>query len=433
MTFINNIIEKIIEIGPVIIIPSILLVFGLIASRKPLSVLKNSTFIFIGLVGLSILLSLFINFFEPLINTILTNSSKEFEIIDIGWLVSEKVILNSPINLQIIIAIIALNIFMLLFRLTRTINIDLWNYWIFLLVGSIVFTITGIAWIGILIAAIVAAISLVLADIYAIYISSYFGIKGVSNPQAQVISWAPISHFINFIFNKIPFIKKIHFFYEEIQQKLGYFSEPMIVGFILGFAIGLITKYKNFYLNINQNLIYALTSGLKLSIIMILMPRVVRLLIKSLNTIINDIRSFINKRITKREIYIGLNSIFFSGYPSVIGLSVIIIPLSVYIATLLPGNTVLPSADLIMIPFILVWAIAPSRGDIFRSFISAMIIIPILIWLTGDMGTLFTNYFTKYNFEIVEGYKGISSIGSSSNLIFWILFQLVKPIFSIFT
>ena len=207
----------------------------------------------------------------------------------------------------------------------------------------------------------------------------------------------------------------------------------MIVGFILGFAIGLITKYKNFYLNINQNLIYALTSGLKLSIIMILMPRVVRLLIKSLNTIINDIRSFINKRITKREIYIGLDSIFFSGYPSVIGLSVIIIPLSVYIATLLPGNTVLPSADLIMIPFILVWAIAPSRGDIFRSFISAMIIIPILIWLTGDMGTLFTNYFTKYNFEIVEGYKGISSIGSSSNLIFWILFQLVKPIFSIFT
>ena len=177
MTFINNIIEKIIEIGPVIIIPSILLVFGLIASRKPLSVLKNSTFIFIGLVGFSILLSLFINFFEPLINTILTNSSKEFEIIDIGWLVSEKVILNSPINLQIIITIIALNIFMILFRLTRTINIDLWNYWIFLLVGSIVFAITEIAWIGILIAAIVAAVSLVLADIYAIYISSYFGIK----------------------------------------------------------------------------------------------------------------------------------------------------------------------------------------------------------------------------------------------------------------
>jgi PTS system galactitol-specific IIC component len=93
----------------------------------------------------------------------------------------------------------------------------------------------------------------------------------------------------------------------------------------------------------------------------------------------------------------------------------------------------LPSADLIMIPFILIWAIAPSRGDIFRSFISAMIIIPILIWITGDMGTLFTNYFAKYNFEIVEGYKGISSIGSGSNLIFWILFQIIKPIFSIFT
>ncbi|MFZ3386748.1 MAG: PTS transporter subunit IIC [Candidatus Hydromicrobium sp.] len=385
-----------------------------------------------GLVSLSVLLTLFVNFFGSITNTILINSSKKFEIIDTGWLVSKAVILNSPIILQIIIAIVILNLIMLSLRFTRTINIDFWNYWSFLLVGSIIFAITEIKWIGILIAMIVAAITLVLSDIYATYIESYFGLKGISTPQAQIICWAPVSHLINVIFNKIPFIRRVHVFYEEIQYKLGVVSEPMIMGFILGFIIGAITRYKDFYLNLGPNFLYALLSGLTLSIIMILLPRSVNLLLKGLVPTINDIKSFISRRITKRELYIGLDPIVLVGQPSIIMLSVIIIPLTVYISTILPGNAVLPKADLIMIPFILIWVIAPSKGDIFRSLISAVIIIPIILWITTNMGYLFTNFFLKYNMELVEGYKRLSSIGGSSNIFFWILLKIIEPIFNLF-
>lgn len=427
-----RVVKYIIELGPVILIPATLLIISLIITRKPLKNLKNCAFILIGLVSLSVLLTLFVNFFGSITNTILINSSKKFEIIDTGWLVSKAVILNSPIILQIIIAIVILNLIMLSLRFTRTINIDFWNYWSFLLVGSIIFAITEIKWIGILIAMIVAAITLVLSDIYATYIESYFGLKGISTPQAQIICWAPVSHLINIIFNKIPFIRRVHVFYEEIQYKLGVVSEPMIMGFILGFIIGAITRYKDFYLNLGPNLLYALLSGLTLSIIMILLPRSVNLLLKGLVPTINDIKSFISRRITKRELYIGLDPIVLVGQPSIIMLSVIIIPLTVYISTILPGNAVLPKADLIMIPFILIWVIAPSKGDIFRSLISAVIIIPIILWITTNMGYLFTNFFLKYNMELVEGYKRLSSIGGSSNIFFWILLKIIEPIFNLF-
>ena len=427
-----RVINYIIELGPVILIPAILFIISLIITRKPLKNLKNCAFILIGLVSLSVMLTLFVNFFGSITNTILINSSKKFEIIDTGWFVSKAVILNSPIIFQIIIAIVILNLIMLSLRFTSTINIDFWNYWSFLLVGSIIFAITEIKWIGILIAMIVAAITLVLSDIYATYIESYFGLKGISTPQAQIICWAPVSHLVNVIFNKIPFIRRVHVFYEEIQYKLGVVSEPMIMGFILGFIIGAITRYKNFYLNLGPNLLCALSSGLLLSIIMILLPRSVNLLLKGLVPTINDIKSFISQRITKRELYIGLDPIVLVGQPSIIMLSVIIIPLTVYISTILPGNAVLPNADLIMIPFILIWVIAPSKGDIFRSLISAVIIIPIILWITTDMGYLFTNFFLKYNMELVEGYKRLSSIGSSSNIFFWILLKIIEPIFNLF-
>ena len=384
------------------------------------------------MLGVTILITMFVNFFEPLVNTILINSLKEYTIIDTGWLVTEVISFNSPIVVYIIIAVFGLNIIMLLFRFTRTINIDLWGYWSFLLAGSIIFAITGIEWIGILISVIVAAITFVFADIYAHHIDSYYGITGISNTQAHIICWAPFSHLVNIVLNKIPFIKRVHLFYGEIQYKLGIFSEPMIAGFILGFIIGIITRFRTISLNLGPDLLFALLSGLRLSIIMILLPRAVNLLLKGLVPSINDIRSLIRRKFTRRTIYIGLDSIVLVGHPSVIGLSVILIPLTVYISTILPGNQVLPSADLVIIPFLIIWAVTVSQGDLFRSFISSVIIIPLVLWITTDMGQVFTNFFIKYEFALAEGYSGVSSIGAGSNIFFWILLQIIKPIINLF-
>ena len=427
-----KVINFIIELGPVFLFPVILFIISLIITRSPLRNLKNFAFILAGMIGVSIMITLFVNFFTPVISTILINSSKNFDVIDAGWIVSKAVLLNSPIILQTIIAVFILNLIMLFLRFTRTINIDFWNYWSFLLVGAVVFSITEIKWMGVLVAVIVAAITFVLSDIYAPYIESYFGIKGISNPQAQIICWAPLSQFINTIFDRIPFVRKIHIYYEEIQYKLGVFSEPLVMGFIMGTIIGAITRYKNFLLNPGPNILYSFSSGLALSIIMALLPRAVNLLLRGLIPTINDIKRFIALKITKRELYIGLDSVVLVGQPSIIFLSVFIIPLTAYISTILPGNNVLPNADLIIIPFILVWVIAPSRGDMFRSLISALIIIPIILWITTNMGYLFTNLFLKYNLELVEGYNRISSIGGSSNVFFWILLKTLEPIFNLF-
>ena len=174
MPLTNQVINKIIEIGPVAIIPVLLLIIGFITTRKPLKNILNCTYIFIGMVSLSIVLTIFINFFKPLIETILSNSPKKFAIVDLGWTVSKQIILNSPITLYILITIGALNLIMLLLRLTRTINLDFWNYWIFLLIGSLISAITEIKWVGVLIAVIIYIITLVIADIYAPFIGTVF-------------------------------------------------------------------------------------------------------------------------------------------------------------------------------------------------------------------------------------------------------------------
>lgn len=434
MEVLYKIMKVLVNIGPVGLIPIVLLLMGLIASRNKLILLRNSVYVFLGLLSFSLLLSFYINFFNPVIETILSITNKKFQVIDVGWMMSQKINLYNPMVVQLAVILIGLNILMIFLRLTRTINIDLWNLWIFLFSGIFVYEVTGIMWMGILFSCVIATITFVMADIYAPYIESYYGLKGVSNPQAQTVVWAPISDLINFTLNRIPFIKRLHVFYEEIQYKLGVAGEPLIIGFILGFVIGAIARYRNFAFNFWPSLGFAAFSGMNLSIITILMPRSVTLLYKGLIPIINDIRTFINSKITKREIYIGLNSLFVAGNASVIGLSTIMIPLTVYIATILPGNKVLPGADLVIIPLILVWAVGPSKGDIFRSFISALIIIPLVLLITTDMTGLITDFLTKKEtVQIVEGYSKASSLGMGSNLIYWILTQIIKPMLKLFS
>ena len=56
-------IEYLIDIGPVIIIPGILFLAGLFATRNILKNLKNCVFVFLGMLGVAILITMFVNFF----------------------------------------------------------------------------------------------------------------------------------------------------------------------------------------------------------------------------------------------------------------------------------------------------------------------------------------------------------------------------------
>jgi PTS system galactitol-specific IIC component len=433
MEILYKIMRVLIDIGPVGLIPIILLLMGLIVSRNKLILLKNTAFVFLGLLSFSILLSFYVNFFNPVINTIILISNKKFQVADVGWLLARNINLYNPFVIQLLLIIIGLNILMIFLRLTRTLNIDLWNLWIFLFSGIFVYEVTGILWMGILFSCVIATITFVMADIYAPIIESYYGLKGISNPQPQTVVWAPVSGAVNFILNKIPFVKRLHVFYEEIQYKLGPVGEPLIIGFILGFAIGALTKYRSFPVSPWPSIGFAAMSGLYLSIITILMPRSVNILYRGLIPIINDIRVFINSKITKREIYIGFNTLVFAGNVSVIGLSTIMIPLTAYLATILPGNRILPGADMVLIPLILVWAVGPSRGDIFRSFISALIIISLVLLVTTDLSGIITDFMSKKDIlDSVEGYNRASSIGMGSNIIYWVLSQIIRPILKLF-
>lgn len=67
-----------------------------------------------------------------------------------------------------------------------------------------------------------------------------------------------------------------------------------------------------------------------------------------------------------------------------VGLGLIFIPLTILIAIIVPGNTILPFGDLATIGFFIGIAVAVHRGNLFRSLISGCVIMFTTIWIASQ-------------------------------------------------
>ena len=91
------------------------------------------------------------------------------------------------------------------------------------------------------------------------------------------------------------------------------------------------------------------------------------------------------------RLYIGLDAAVATGHPFVISLGLLAIPIILVEAVILPWNTVLPLADLAALPFYVICAVLPNKGNLFRGLIE--VIIMCIIYLTFSTCLLYTSHF----------------------------------------
>ena len=95
---------------------------------------------------------------------------------------------------------------------------------------------------------------------------------------------------------------------------------------------------------------------------------------RQVQAIANAIIEVVQDKFGDRELYVGVDCAALLGHPSVMASAVILYPLIVILAVILPGNKMLPIASLAIVPY---WcgAVAPQlKGNVFR------IVLFVLLW-----------------------------------------------------
>lgn len=359
------------DAGPTVMLPVIITVIGVIFRLKVTKAFKAGLTLGIGFAGIRLILDFMTSNIGPAAQGMVENIGIELDVLDVGWGAIAAVTWSSPIIAILVAAILLTNVIMLLLKITDTLDVDIWNYHHMAIVGIMVHYTTGNAALGIAASIVMAATTFKVADWSQPMIEKFFGIPGVTLPTVSATSSLVIAWPLNWLLDKIPGINKIQFSLKDAQKKLGFFGDQMIMGLILGSVIGLLAGY-----NIQETL----QLGVNMSAVLVLIPKMTSMFMEGLMPISEAAQKWSQRVFKNRQLFIGLDAAVIVGNQDVITTALIIIPLTIFLAVILPGNRMLPFADLAVIPFRVALVVALTKGNLFKNLIIGLVITAALLY-----------------------------------------------------
>ncbi|MHA7849040.1 galactitol-specific PTS transporter subunit IIC [Serratia sp. D1N4] len=410
----TDIMRYILDLGPTVMLPIVIIIFSLILGMKLGDSFKSGIHIGIGFVGIGLVIGLMLDSIGPAAKSMAEQFQINLHVVDIGWPGSSPMTWASQIALIAIPVAIAVNIVMLLTRMTRVVNVDIWNIWHMTFTGAMVHLATGSYWLGILGVVVHAAFVYKLGDWFAKDTRDFFGLEGIAIPHGTSAYMGPIAVLVDTVIEKIPGLNRIHFSADDVQKRFGPFGEPVTVGFVMGLIIGALAGY---------DLKGILQLAVKTAAVMLLMPRVIKPIMDGLTPIAKHARKRLQARFGGQEFLIGLDPALLLGHTAVVSASLIFIPLTILIAVIVPGNQVLPFGDLATIGFFVAIAVAVHQGNLFRTLISGFIIMSITLWIATQTIGLHTQL--AANAGALKAGGVVASMDQGGSPITYLLIQLL--------
>lgn len=420
MQTIQAIFDFLTGLGSPVMLPIIIFILGLILGQKINKAFVSALTVGVGFIGLSLVIDLLFTALGPATSALVESTGLQLNSLDVGWGVAAAIAFGTAVGSLVFIVALGVNLVMLLLNWTKTLNVDMWNYWHYAFTGSLVYLVTGNNLVlGLIAAAIHAAVSLLIADWTAKDVQSFFRIPGVSIPQGWAITSVPIIKGLNWIVEKIPGLRDIYWDSEGMQKKLGVFGQPIIMGAVLGLLFGLIAY------GFDKQV---LTLAVQMAAVMLLIPRIIAIFMEGLTPLSEAARNFMQKRFQGREFHIGLDSAILIGHPITIAAAIILIPVTLFLAAVLPGNTTLPAADLAATAFFIAMVPPLTKGNFFRSLLYGTIILVVVLYISSAFAPLLTTIAGDIGYGIPEGAVQITGL-SGGNWIAWVLTTISRLLF----
>lgn len=398
MDFLKNIAMYLLGFEPYVMLPFIILILSIIFRIKLTTGIKSSFTIGIGFIGIFVMFDHFVSIINPVIQQLISRVGLELDILDVGWPPLAAITWAFSFTPILLVILILLNIVMLTTRLTKTINIDIWNYWHFMFAGALVYNITNNILFATLASIIMFVIAIKFADWSVPLLHKFSDLKGVSVTTLSATVCYPFGIIGNKIIDYIPIINKIDANPEKMKEKMGILGEPMIIGFILGIFLGIGAGY---------NLKETIELAFGIAAVIYILPKMAGIVGSSLIPISEGMKDFIKKRFPKiGETYIGLDVAIIIGLPSVVVTSILLIPTALILAFILPRVRFIPLGDLVNLVVIASFLCVATKGNVIRSYIIGIPVVVLHLYLASNMALLYTRLAESVNFKLAD-YDGI--------------------------
>ena len=413
------------SLGPMIMMPIIILILGLFFRIKLNTLLKSALTVGIGFAGVNIIINWFISQVGPSVQLMVKNWGIQTSIMDVGWPARAAATWSFPLAAVMVFIILGINVLMLIFKKTNTVMVDFWSYNHYIFVAALVYYATDKNIIlAVIFGAIDAIISFKLADWTTPLVEDYFELEGVNFPTANSVGWAPLAWLLNKLWDRIPGLNKVDARPEKIQERFGFVGEPMFMGFVIGLVIGLLAK---------EPVDKVLIVGMSTSATMVLTPKMMQILMEGLLPFANSVKKFLNVKFPGNNFTMGVDAALTVANSSAIATGIIMVPITFVFAAILPGNKLFPISDIAyQAMWLSAWPVAFSKGNIIRGILSTTIITACVLLIATSLAGIHTQLALAGGFQLPAGMTQISTEDAGTHIIGFILMKIAEFISNIF-
>ncbi len=372
MEIISSIFSYISGLGKYLMVPLMVALIGLAFKAKPERAIKGGITVGIGLFGLDLALSLVSTYLGPVASSLVEKAHLNLEVIDVGWTALSGIAYSTSVGAFAIPFFVLFNIVLLAVGATKTMDIDIWNYWHYALTGSLITVLTGNMLLGFLAASAHAVVIFAFGDRWAEQSQEIIGIPGISLPHGgNVLPYmvAPLTEKLFNLFNKNK-EEKAESSSSDVEKLtnnafMRIVKDPIYDGFFLGTILGFVA---------GQNVKGAFTTGMAMAALLYLTPRMVKILMEGLVPISNAVKKIMKERYKGQQLYIGMDTAIGLGHPTVMLCTVIMIPILIALCVIVPGNTIIPMASLAACGYVAVIPCIIHKGKFGRSLVTSIIL-----------------------------------------------------------
>lgn len=385
--------------GKELMVPVMIFVICKIFHTPTKKAFSSAVLVGVGLKGMAFITAAFGGVLSPLVQQLIDETGLNLKALDIGWQAVASVAYSTDIGMMFIGVGLLFQIILWLIKWTDIfMPSDLWNNYSIIVWGSMFYAIQKNLVMAFVLMLFINLVTLLIAETVQKRWSTYYHYPGCAMTAPHHMGDAPMYLVLNIIGSKIG-LDKIEADPASIKKKFGFMGEPMYIGLLVGLLLGLIGNLGQLGTMPAWGTI--LNVAVTCSAVMAIFPKIAGLFASGFTALTEYSRKTLKKSKygQDREFIVAVNDALGYGETATLTTGLLVIPVCVLLAFILPGNIVVPLMVLPSLPYMVEVPVSLSNGNVVKSWIMACIVFSAKILMASYWAGTFTQIAADAGFE----------------------------------
>lgn len=395
--------------GAAIFVPIMLFIIAKFMGVPTKKAFNSALLCAVGLTGFNLVINSYSGIIAPVVSRMVESTGVNLPVLDTGWQSVAVIAYSTTIGLVFIGIAIVLQIGLFFAKWTNVFMAsDLWNNYSFMVWGSMLFILTGNLWLSLALMIVQNLYILLFSEVAAKRWSTHYGYPNCCMTAPHHLESLPFAVLMNLLLGKIGF-NKIKLNAATIQKRFGVLGEPMFIGLVIGFLIGIIGYWNALGELASWGIITS--SAISTAAVMAVFPKVAGIFASAFTSLTDAYKKKAAQSGQGREWYLSVNDAAGYGEPNTLVTGIILIPIMLLLAFVLPGNTILPMVDLVALPYMVEIFVCVSHGNIAKSVVMGAVWFGLGLIIASQLAPTFTDVAVQAGFQLDQTGVYIISFG----------------------